>query len=463
MRRLATALLCPALYMFSAGTTIALAALLRLPVQPLVAGTSLWFLLAGLGLVTAMGITRLCGSSSRSIFLCAWLFWFGCWGLALLNVEHGLVSLHQYGDKAAFPTFLTWELVLPKWFLGQLCIHFVYALVEELPPILRALFACLESAPRTAALLGALTMAAASLYMARRRRTRLSVMFTVFTPVWLTFSSGYVEYYPFIAWLIPAVFLWLFAWPLTKRSPYHVGTVAAVLPLVYVGFLPLTPILLVFYTMANIRRGLRALATCVCAAFIIISCSTMVIRMSSCTAMCIPWGRGISFYRVLGATREKPRANRLSSSKRPMPFRANISAMSSTCCSSGAVSPAWSCLGSVRAPLSQRNHDTHAGPIGSAYGWRCACCVLPSSPWSSLFPGSVPCGMWTCSSPPTLRFRSSPVIFATSSCWAGKINRPIKPPSSRSSSATPWSPQLTCCSPGCRSPGRPWSKCQHLF
>jgi hypothetical protein len=99
-----------------------------------------------------------------------------------------------------------------------------------------------------------------------RWRDRLSVLFTVLTPVWILFSSGYVEYYPLVigAWL--AILAWLFDAPLGERPAGMIGCVIGVLPALYVGFAGLSVMLLVVYAVVRPRQLLLVLG-CAAATF----------------------------------------------------------------------------------------------------------------------------------------------------------------------------------------------------
>jgi hypothetical protein len=78
--------------------------------------------------------------------------------------------------------------------------------------------------------------------------------------VWVLFASGYLEYYPLVACVFLASLAWTFEQPLETRSPGAIGTTAALLPLVYTAFAPLSVVLMGAYAIWRRSEFLKALA-----------------------------------------------------------------------------------------------------------------------------------------------------------------------------------------------------------
>ncbi|MBN2309462.1 MAG: hypothetical protein JXR94_10855 [Candidatus Hydrogenedentes bacterium] len=197
--------------------------------------------------------------------------WLAFFAFAGINLASGLVETQAYGDHDAFLWLLDGGWILSKWFLGHVLIHFLIAIAQHAPPALKALWGVFDSPEALSKWLALIAMGASTIYLVRTRPGRLSVLFVLFTPVWIVFSVGYVEYYPFIAWIVPVLYLWILDRPLAERSPYAVGCIAAALPLTYIGYAPLGAILLVSFMVLNPRQAPRALAACVACALTLIS------------------------------------------------------------------------------------------------------------------------------------------------------------------------------------------------
>jgi hypothetical protein len=83
------------------------------------------------------------------------------------------------------------------------------------------------------------------------------VFLVAFTPVWLLFATGYVEVYPWVAGLFVAVLAWLVGTPLQERAAVPVAVLAGALPLIYIGFAPVSLVLIVSALWAHPRQWLR--------------------------------------------------------------------------------------------------------------------------------------------------------------------------------------------------------------
>ncbi len=190
---------------------------------------------------------------------------------AVANCDRTLADLRGYGDQGQLGAVLearmsTSDLTAPdtlvrqlntRWLLGSALLRRAYR--AWLPLASAGPGMLLKGTPFVRAT-GAILMALASVLLLRRHGGRLAVLLPLLTPVWLLFSTGYDEYYPFIAWLFMALLLWLDS-GLAERPAVLAGLFGGTLALAYVGYVPLALLLLAaFWARAGTRRGLLALA-----------------------------------------------------------------------------------------------------------------------------------------------------------------------------------------------------------
>ena len=83
-----------------------------------------------------------------------------------------------------------------------------------------------------------------STFLIIRRRTQAMIILPLTTPVWVLFCLGYNEYYPFISGIFVLVSIWLI-----NRKPseqlFFWAAIAGLLPVVYVGFVPLAGLVII--------------------------------------------------------------------------------------------------------------------------------------------------------------------------------------------------------------------------
>ncbi len=181
--------------------------------------------------------------------------------VCLACLAAGVLPERPYGDGAVFTGFVAEGRVVPRWLVGSAAASTLHAAVWGLPPVAARLPAALQSANAFLALLGTACMVGGTVALLRRWPGRLSVLLPALTPVWLLFMSGYTEYYPLIAAPFVAVLAWLFDRPLDERTPTQIGALVAVLPLVYIGFLPVACLTLVAWFVVRPDGAVRAVAT----------------------------------------------------------------------------------------------------------------------------------------------------------------------------------------------------------
>jgi hypothetical protein len=178
---------------------------------------------------------------------------------AAANVIWRFADLISYGDSGRFSTFIDRNRVFPRWFLGSVIMTRLYHHVwSELGGILPE---TLSSADGLVRIAGAVLMAASSLVLLRIDGLRLAVLVPVLSPIWLMLSTGYSEYYPFIAFVYLGFIYMIQSGDLSRRSPVTVALVSSLLCLSYTAFVPLGFLLIACYGISSgIRKASVALA-----------------------------------------------------------------------------------------------------------------------------------------------------------------------------------------------------------
>jgi len=178
------------------------------------------------------------------------LFWIGVAVVAIGAAVAGHPFALQYGDSAYVLARIGDGPLVPKWLAGMALAGWVHAALWEFPPLAALLPASLLTPAGFLGVVGALAMAGATIACLRRWPERMAVLLPTLTPIWLLFSAGYLEYYPLVAGALLAALAWLSDAPLAERSPRAVGLLLAVLPLLYVGFVPLAGLVFLAYALA---------------------------------------------------------------------------------------------------------------------------------------------------------------------------------------------------------------------
>ncbi len=191
----------------------------------------------------------------------------------LADVVYGWVHLGGYGDRVPMMEIIRTNRTFPRWLMGMAVLKWIHAGIWEMPTVERMMSANLASPEGFVEFWSTVAMAVATtsiLWIWGRRR--LSVILATLVPVWFMFGVGYVEYYPFIAWFFLLWLIYIFETPvrLENRSPYEVGIVTAAMPLAYIGFAPLSALMLAVYALRGPRDFFKAVGTAVLAGAIMI-------------------------------------------------------------------------------------------------------------------------------------------------------------------------------------------------
>lgn len=146
-----------------------------------------------------------------------------------------LNNLPQYGDTGQFELdgLINGN---SRWLLGV-------ALIKEAYFLFRLLFIHVD-AETFVQVLGSVVMFSWSVFFWMNRRDSVSPLLIAISPIWILFSIGYDEYYPFIAGILVMAILKITSTTmhLSRTSAYFV---AGVLPILYIGAIYVSVCLLV--------------------------------------------------------------------------------------------------------------------------------------------------------------------------------------------------------------------------
>jgi len=213
----------------------------------------------GLGVVVTLLVTRAKGLSYGRFWQIFWL----CIGvLALINLFFQLVPIQRYGDAKFIARYVVQNTTMARWLAGTAVLSWLHEAIFQIPPISQVAPAAKVTATYLIRVVGILVMVIGTAALYRRWPDRLSIALPTLLPIWLLFSVGYLEYYPLIAVALVAALAWIFDRPLADRDPYRVGALSAALsPLLYVAYAPVSLLILLFYGIAKPSKALRAVAT----------------------------------------------------------------------------------------------------------------------------------------------------------------------------------------------------------
>ena len=184
----------------------------------------------------------------------------------ICNITWDLFSLKTYGDSSWIVRFIENKTFFPRWLGGLAVNHWVYAAISTFPPFKESIT---ELFPLTyLKLSGLLTMLISTLYALFKWPGRLAVIFTIFMPIYLLFSSGHLEYYPYVAGPLLLTLCIFFLDTPKKINPYYAGIILASLPLLYTGFAPISLIILIWLIFLNPANFIK-IASSYCAGFFV--------------------------------------------------------------------------------------------------------------------------------------------------------------------------------------------------
>lgn len=168
---------------------------------------------------------------------------------ASANIIWNFSDLIAYGDSRHFTKYLNKDIVFPRWFLGTAVLTRLYGLLWA--PVSDRLPETLSSADGFVRITGAVVMFASSLLFLRARGDRLAVLLPLLSPIWIMFSTGYNEYYPFIAFVYLGLLALFLYGGLERRPPVFVAVFSSILLLSYTAYVPFGFLLIACYGLSS--------------------------------------------------------------------------------------------------------------------------------------------------------------------------------------------------------------------
>lgn len=207
--------------------------------------------------------TTFVGSKEKRFKILAVLFLL-LFAFALVNIFVLDSRIMNYGDRGTLGAILGSKMIFPRWMIGSGLLEYfltlvVFPLFRNVPELLYV------------KIMSAVVMCVCSIVLILRCSPRLSVLLALTTPIWLLFTTGYDEYYPFIVALFILFLLLLTEKRMQTINPLTIGILVAVIGLFYAGFVPLSLFLLGAYTLQRgFKKGALALLFTLIAAVLLV-------------------------------------------------------------------------------------------------------------------------------------------------------------------------------------------------
>lgn len=170
------------------------------------------------------------------------VFPLGIYGLVLLQILKNADWFKSYGDGGSLASIINESKPFSRWLLGSTALIDVFGLVNH--------FIFSVSAQQFVVVASASCMCISSIVILRSYGNKTYALLPLTTPIWLAFSFGYDEYYPFIVGIFMLVALWICVKPDEEFSYVQIG-LAGIIPALYVGFAPLA----VFALVKTLRKA----------------------------------------------------------------------------------------------------------------------------------------------------------------------------------------------------------------
>lgn len=170
------------------------------------------------------------------------VFPLGIYGLVLLQILKNADWFKSYGDGGSLASIINESKPFSRWLLGSTALIDVFGLVNH--------FIFSVSAQQFVVVASASCMCISSIVILRIYGNKTYALLPLTTPIWLAFSFGYDEYYPFIVGIFMLVALWICVKPNEEFSYVQIG-LAGIIPALYVGFAPLA----VFALVKTLRKA----------------------------------------------------------------------------------------------------------------------------------------------------------------------------------------------------------------
>lgn len=176
-------------------------------------------------------------------------------GFSLANSVLLLYPRQEYGDAVQFVSVVESGVPFSRWMAGTAILGWLHAALWKFPPLAALLPNPLQTSHGFVLLLSSLCMYVAAIALLCRRGAPFAGYVTVTSVMWLTFSLGYVEYYPFIAGLMVCALVWLLGRSWDQHEPRTLGLLLGAVASLYIGFWPIAGIVAAVFTLANPKRN----------------------------------------------------------------------------------------------------------------------------------------------------------------------------------------------------------------
>ncbi len=207
--------------------------------------TKLSFVLVSLGislLLVAFVQAFFRGTKFFKVVPISMAFPLGIYGLVLFQLLEGADWFRSYGDGGSLATFINESNPFSRWLLGSTALIDLFGLVNH--------FVLSISAQQFVVVASSTCMCISTIAVLRSYGNKTYVILPLTTPIWIAFSSGYDEYYPFIVGFFLLVALWICVKSVEEFSYVRVA-LTGVIPALYVGFAPLA----VFALAKTLRKA----------------------------------------------------------------------------------------------------------------------------------------------------------------------------------------------------------------
>jgi hypothetical protein len=197
--------------------------------------------------------------------------------VVLIQEINGRDWFKSYGDSGSLGLFIERGTPFSRWLVGTTALIDMFTLFNN--------FVFSISAQQFVVVASAVSMCCSTIALIRVFGTKSIVVLPITTPIWIAFSFGYDEYYPFIVGVFLLVALWIIVKPDDQFSYLQLG-LTGVLPALYVGFAPLA----VFAMIKVLRKAktMKRFATGFC-----------LVALTYLMAIEISWPAGHSNYLLM--------------------------------------------------------------------------------------------------------------------------------------------------------------------
>lgn len=175
---------------------------------------------------------------------------------ALINFFVPVFPIPELGDGKLIAYIMANPEQIPaaKYLVGIELLRMVHAAIWQFPPLSNLLPESIAGHAGFIRIAGILVMTLSTTFLLHIYQNKSRILLVAVSPVWLLFSIGYLEFYPFIAGVFLALLCWVFQGNLEEKPEWKVGLVCGALPLVYFPFAPFCLMIVVCYLWRSERQ-----------------------------------------------------------------------------------------------------------------------------------------------------------------------------------------------------------------